>query len=73
MTEMHPAKLTENQRIMLALIKRSPDIGGGWRQVSEKLWRHVEAQAHPELTELDAGARRVRFTPEGETVMRYLQ
>jgi hypothetical protein len=63
--------MTENQRIMHRLIHRSPDIGEGWRQVSDTLWRHVLAQAHPDLTELDENKRRVRFTAEGETIMMY--
>jgi len=65
-------KITENQRIMLQLIKRSPDIGDGWRQVSGTLWPLVGEQAHPDLTELDADTKRVRFTKEGETIMRYV-
>ena len=65
------SKLTENQRIMLQLIQRSPDLGDGWRQVSDALWRHVVDQAHPDLTELDEKQRRIRFTPEGITVMRF--
>jgi hypothetical protein len=65
------SKITENQRIMLQLIQRSPDIGDGWRQVSDALWRHAEDQAHPDLTELDSEKKRVRFTSEGDTIMRY--
>lgn len=65
-------RITDKQKIMLDLIERSPDIGDGWRQVSDALWKHVVAQAHPELTELDPTNKRVRFTAEGETVMRYL-
>lgn len=64
--------MSENEKIMLKLIERSPDIGGGWRQVSDALWRHVVEQAHPELTELDHETKRVRFTADGEVVMRYL-
>ena len=64
-------KLTENQISMLKLIQRSEDIGDGWRQVSQTLWRHVEEQSHPALTELDHATRRVRLTAEGQTVMRY--
>lgn len=65
-------KITANQKIMLRLIERSPDIGGGWRQVSAPLWRHVTDQAHPDLAELDHDRKRVRFTQEGLTIMRYL-
>lgn len=65
-------KITENQKIMLDLIQRSPDIGDGWRQVSDGLWEHVVKQSHADLTELDATAKRVRFTDEGLTVMRYM-
>lgn len=65
-------QITENQKIMLDLIQRSPDIGDGWRQVSDGLWKHVVEQAHPDLTEIDATSKRARFTDEGLTVMRYL-
>jgi len=67
-----PTPITENHRIMLMLIKRSSDVGDGWRQVSTSLWRHVLEQSHPELTELDHENRRVRFTLKGITVMEYL-
>jgi len=69
---MSDGKITENQGIMMKLIYRSPDLGNGWRQVSNPLWRHVLDQSHPDLTEIDHDLRRVRFTPEGDTIMRYL-
>jgi hypothetical protein len=69
---MESQKVTENQRIMLRLIERSAGIDEGWRQVSDKLWRHVLDQSHPDLTELDHENKRVRLTPEGITVMKYL-
>jgi len=65
-------KITKNQGIMLELIYRSPDSGHGWRQVSNMLWRHVLDQSHPDLTEFDHDLKRVRFTSEGNTVMKYL-
>ncbi|OAN76672.1 hypothetical protein A8B82_14835 [Sulfitobacter sp. EhC04] len=68
---MTVSKLTENEIILLKLIERSPDIGDGWRQVSGSLWPLIAKQSHPDLTELDAANKRIRFTPEGQTVMRY--
>jgi hypothetical protein len=57
---------------MLRLIQRTTDSGEGWRQVSGLLWTLVVEQSHPELTELDQENTRVRFTPEGLIVMKYL-
>jgi hypothetical protein len=68
---MESQKVTENQRIMLRLIERSADIGEGWRQVNDKLWRHVVEQSHPDLTELDHQNKRVRLTPDAITVLKY--
>jgi hypothetical protein len=63
--------ITEEQKIMLDLIYRSPDRGDGWRSVSPALWKHVVAQAHSKLTELDHEGHRVRFTADGEILMTY--
>jgi hypothetical protein len=57
---------------MLRLIERSTDSGDGWLSVSSLLWKLVVDQSHPELTELDQENTRVRFTPEGLIVMKYL-
>ena len=57
---------------MLRLIQRTTDSGEGWRQVSGFLRDLVVEQSHPELTELDQENKRVRFTPEGLIVMKYL-
>jgi hypothetical protein len=64
-------KVTENDRILFALINRSRDIGDGWRQVSDQLWPHIRPQAHPQLVEVDEVLKRIRFTTEGLTVLRY--
>jgi hypothetical protein len=64
--------ITDNQKIMLRLIERSSNLGEGWRQVSNPLWKHVVEQSHPDLVELDHENKRVRFSPDGLTVMRYL-
>lgn len=64
-------KMTQIQRDLLRLIQRSPDIGEGWRQVSQLLWPTVSGNCHPHLTELDAENRRIRITAEGETIVRY--
>jgi hypothetical protein len=66
---MESQKVTENQRIMLRLIERFAGIDDGWRQVNDKLWRHVVEQSHPDLTELDHQNKRVRLTPNGNTVL----
>ena len=66
------AKITKKQMILLRLIERSPDAGDGWRHVSDGLWRHVEEQRHKKLTEIDKNLKRIRFTPDGLVVMKYL-
>jgi|LakMenEpi03Aug12_release.lakeMendotaPanAssembly.Ray.scaffolds.fasta_scaffold3462901_2 hypothetical protein len=64
--------ITDLQRNMLRLLERSTNSGDGWRSVSSLLWKLVVEQSHPELTELDQENTRVRFTPEGLIVMKYL-
>jgi hypothetical protein len=66
------AKVTDDQKIMLRLIERSRDTEDGWRKVSDPLWRHVVEQSHSDLVELDHENKRVRFSQEGVTVMKYL-
>jgi hypothetical protein len=57
---------------LLRLILRSPDVGDGWRNVSGVLWEHVVKNAVIDLVEFDYENKRVRFSPEGVIVMRYL-
>lgn len=64
--------ITDQQKSLLHLIVRTRDIGDGWRQVSETLWSVVSANAVPELVELDVELKRVRLSPEGTIVMRWL-
>lgn len=66
-----PKKITQIEKGLLRLIERSPDIGEGWRQVSQLLWPTVSANCHPQLMELNTENRRIRITAEGETIMRY--
>ena len=66
------APLTDNQRSMLKLIQRSRDTGDGWRDVDGAIWPLVLESLHPELTEIDEELQRVRLTPEGAIVVRYL-
>lgn len=65
------SKITENNVIFFRLIQRSKDLGDGWRQVSDVLWRYALEQHHEELTELDHENKRIRFTPEGEIIARF--
>jgi hypothetical protein len=65
--------LTQDQKDMLRLINRSTDSGDGWRgPLREYMWELVESRSHPELMELDYENKRVRLTPDGLTVLRYL-
>lgn len=66
-----PRKLTDQEKSFMRLIQRSPDTGEGWRQVGKMLWPAVIEFHRPELTELDCENRRIRFTAEGITIMRY--
>ena len=68
---MSDRKLNQADKDLLRLINRSPDMGGGWRQVSKMLWPHITKTAHSDLTELDEANLRIRFTEEGETIVRY--
>jgi hypothetical protein len=68
-----PSKITDIQKNMLRLIERSPATEGGWRQVKgDAIWKLVIKHSHPELTELDHELKRVRLTPAGMTVIKYL-
>ncbi len=65
------ADLTQPQKDLLRLILRSPDLGEGWRQVSQTLWKSVTHYRHPDLTEIDEEKRRIRLTPDGAVVVKY--
>lgn len=64
--------ITDNNRSFLKLLLRSPDIGDGWRKVSDVVWPLVEQFDKPELLEKDTDGRRVKLSPDGETVVAYL-
>jgi len=66
--------LSESQMSVLSLVGRSHDLGDGWRQCSDSVWPWVskEASCVPDLLELDTEGRRVRFTPDGVVVHRWL-
>lgn len=56
------------------LIKRSPDVGDGWRIFSEQLKGLVYAnyKAYPGLFEIDYKNMRVRTTPEGDILVKWM-
>ena len=63
-----------NQEIrnFLRLVKRSPDVGDGWKKCGEMLWPF--AQKVPEELmerEPDEVGGRVRVTPMGDAVCKY--
>ena len=66
--------MNNQSRDFIRLILRSPDIGEGWRKVSDPLWKLVEAFAHQELLEKQDSAegKKVRLSPDGIVVARYL-
>lgn len=65
-------KLAADDIAFLKLILRSPDIGNGWRQVSNTLWLVVEEFKHQELIELWHGFKRVRLSGRGLIVVDYI-
>lgn len=69
-------KLSPSARAFLALVERSPDIGGGWRVVSTPIWPLVEAFEAPELIQLQRNISgkggKVRLTDEATIVLKYL-
>lgn len=65
-------KLSDNDRSFLQLLMRSPDLGDGWRQSSEVVWPLVAKFSKQELVELDNDNKRVRLTPDGDVLVRYL-
>lgn len=65
-------KLTQQAKDTLKLIQRSPDIGQGWRTVSELLRPNMTTwlASAEELYEFDG--ERIRLTRDGDLVMRYI-
>jgi hypothetical protein len=64
--------ITDNNRSFLKLLLRSPDIGDGWRKVSDVVWTLVDQFDKPELLEKDSEGKRVRLSPNGQVVADYL-
>lgn len=58
----------------LHVLQRSPDAGDGWRQYSEQLSGlvHVNHKTFPGLFEIDEKKMRVRTTPEGDIVVKWM-
>lgn len=65
-------KLTQQAKDTIKLIQRSPNVGDGWRNVSEPLRKHITTwlQSAEDLFEFDG--ERIRLSPEGQTVAKYL-
>jgi len=63
--------LTDKDRGFLGLVKRSPVIDDEWREVSDELWPLV-LNVHPKLIELDEQNKRVRLSPDGEILYKWL-
>jgi hypothetical protein len=69
-------KTLENSSAFIGLLMRSPDLGDGWRKVSNMLRELAtkEVNKAPELFELmaDADGMRVRLTERGQIVAAYM-
>ena len=65
--------LTQDQKDIIRLINRSTDSGDGWRgPLRDFMWEMVKPRSHPKFVELDHENKRVRLTPDGQTLLRYL-
>lgn len=63
--------INQQEKDFLRLVGRSPDIGDGWRAVSNMLWPWVLKFDTPGLLELDHEKQRVRPTEKGQTLLDY--
>lgn len=66
------SKLSPTDKSFLQLILRSPDLGEGWRNVSNALWRFVEEFSAQELLDRDGNLKRVRLSEKGKVIADYL-
>lgn len=57
----------------LDLLNRSPDLGDGWRQVSETLWPFVEDLTEEKTLEINHELKRVRFKPTPADLARQIE
>lgn len=68
--------LTRNQKNFISLVSRSPDVGDGWRMVSQALEKHTQSYVRdlPDLFEVkrDNEQFMLRFSEEGKIVAKYL-
>lgn len=62
--------LSARDKGFLHLILRSPDLGDGWRRVSDMVWPLVEKFPHQEL--IETRQSEVRLSEKGVTVAGYL-
>lgn len=67
------SKLNDNECNFVRLLLRSPDMGDGWRKVSETVRPLAVAATPTELFEMkeDDGLK-IRLTPVGQNVADYL-
>lgn len=67
-------KLTRWQKNLAALVERSKDLGGGWRQVGNSLWPSVEGWAaeRPDVFDLDAANKRIKLTDAFIAAQRFM-
>jgi hypothetical protein len=64
--------LSEHEISFIRLVLRSDDVGDGWRNVSNILWRLVRDFKPKELIEIDEPNSRVRLSERGQIVAEYL-
>lgn len=56
----------------LKLVMRSPDIGDGWRNVSQTLWPLVASFENKELIDIDYEYSRIKLSDRGQVVCDYI-
>ena len=62
----------EVDKDIFSLIMRTRDIGDGWRQCSDTIWKWLGKLQGSEFVELDADKKRIRITESGSAVCRFL-
>lgn len=70
--ETRRIKLTQQAKDTLRLIQRSPDVGDGWRNVSPRLRPNMTTWLRSAEELYEFNGERIRLSPEGRTVCRYL-
>ena len=61
--------LSQQQKDLLKLVGRSPNIGDGWRNCAPKIFANFIVPMPDELVEKDVENRRARLTVAGQAIV----